>query len=66
LATIDEFEPAFLMDLVGHVYEAAADPDHWDEFLAVLERIYPDARVTLFGHDNGCPTARLGFALRGR
>lgn len=62
MATIDEFEPAFLMDLVGHVYEAAADPDHWDEFLAVLERIYPDARVTLFGHDNGCPTARLGFA----
>jgi DNA-binding CsgD family transcriptional regulator/PAS domain-containing protein len=60
LATIDEFEPAFLMDLVGHIYEAAVDPEHWDQFLAALERVYPDARVTLFGHDSGNPIARLG------
>jgi DNA-binding CsgD family transcriptional regulator/PAS domain-containing protein len=59
LATTDEFEPAFLTDLVGHIYEAAVDPEHWDTFLTVLERIYPGARVTLFGHENGRPSPGL-------
>jgi DNA-binding CsgD family transcriptional regulator len=52
---IDEFDPLFLTDLVGHIYEAAVDVEHWDEFLAALERIYPGSRVTLFGHENGRP-----------
>jgi DNA-binding CsgD family transcriptional regulator len=59
LGTIDEFEPGFLMDLVGQVYEAAIDPERWGEFLAVLERIYPDSRITLFGHENGRPSEAL-------
>jgi DNA-binding CsgD family transcriptional regulator/PAS domain-containing protein len=59
LATIDEFDPTFLTDLVGHIYEAAVDPDHWDEFLTILERVYPGSRVTLFGHENGRPSETL-------
>jgi DNA-binding CsgD family transcriptional regulator len=55
LPTIDEFDPIFLTELVGHIYEAAVDPQHWDEFLNILERIYPGSRVTLFGHENGRP-----------
>jgi hypothetical protein len=47
LATIDEFRPTQLTDLIGHIYEAAVDPAHWDVFLAALERIYPGSRVTL-------------------
>jgi DNA-binding CsgD family transcriptional regulator len=56
---IDEFDPLFLTDLVGHIYEAAVDVEHWDEFLAILERIYPGSRVTLFGHENGRPAEAM-------
>jgi DNA-binding CsgD family transcriptional regulator len=66
LSSIDEFDPLFLTELVGHIYEAALDPRHWNELLAELERIYPDSRVTLFGHENGRPceplTAHRNFA----
>lgn len=55
----DEFDPIFLTELVGHIYEAALDPQHWHEFLVELERIYPDSRVTLFGHENGRPCEAL-------
>ena len=59
MTTIDEFDPIFLTELVGHIYESALDPRHWREFLAELERIYPDSRVTLFGHENGRPCEAL-------
>jgi DNA-binding CsgD family transcriptional regulator len=57
---MDEFEPAVLGDLVGTIYEAAIDPNHWSDLVTGLERIYPESRVTLFGHDNGSPTASVG------
>jgi DNA-binding CsgD family transcriptional regulator/PAS domain-containing protein len=60
LAATDEFNPTFLMELVGHLYEAAIDQGHWGEFLGALETVYPDSRVTLFGHEDGRP----GEALR--
>jgi len=56
---MDEFDTSFVADLVGHIYEAAVNPSHWGEFVSALERIYPESRVTLFGHANGCPTASL-------
>jgi DNA-binding CsgD family transcriptional regulator/PAS domain-containing protein len=56
---MDEFDPSFVADLVGHVYEAAVDPGHWGEFVTALERVYPESRVTLFGHADGCPTSSL-------
>lgn len=59
MSSIDEFDPMFLTELVGHIYEAALEPRHWNEFLAELERIYPDSRVTLFGHENGRPCEPL-------
>jgi len=59
---MDEFDGRFVADLVGCIYEAAIDPSHWNEFVATLERVYPDSRVTLFGHENGCPTASLSVA----
>jgi DNA-binding CsgD family transcriptional regulator len=43
------------MDLVGHIYETAADPQHWQEFVTLLEQIYPHGRVTLFEHDKARP-----------
>lgn len=52
-----DLETMQLLDLVGHLYEAAADPKHWDEFVAALERIYPDGRITLFSHERGKPAA---------
>jgi DNA-binding CsgD family transcriptional regulator len=61
LAITNEFDPVFLTELVGHIYEAALDPGHWDEFLTTLERIYPGSRVTLFGHENGRPSAAMTF-----
>ena len=54
-----EFDQTFVTDLVGHIYEAAVDPDHWDQFLATLAIAYPDSRITLFGHENGRPCAAL-------
>jgi DNA-binding CsgD family transcriptional regulator len=56
---MQEFEHKTIAELTGRVYEAALDPDRWTEFVALIERFYPDARVTLFGHDRGCPTATL-------
>ena len=61
MTIIDEFDPASLTELVGHIYEAALDPAHWDEFLSILERIYPGSRVTLFGHENGRPGEGMTF-----
>jgi hypothetical protein len=46
-------------DLVGHIYEAAVDADHWDQFLAAIETVFPESRLTLFGHENGRPRAEL-------
>jgi DNA-binding CsgD family transcriptional regulator/PAS domain-containing protein len=59
LSSLDEFDPMFLTELVGHIYEAALEPRHWSELLVELERIYPDSRVTLFGHENGRPCEPL-------
>src|SRR6187455_2694677 len=59
-ATMDEFEPAILADLVGATYESAVDPGHWSQLVTGLERIYPDSRVTLFGHNASSPTANVG------
>jgi DNA-binding CsgD family transcriptional regulator len=56
---MDEFETEFLMDVVGHIYETAADPQHWQELVTLLERVYPHSRVTLFGHEQGRPGQRL-------
>jgi DNA-binding CsgD family transcriptional regulator/PAS domain-containing protein len=57
---MDEFEPAILTDLVGAIYESAVDPNHWSQLVTGLERIYPDSRVTLFGHNSTSPTANVG------
>jgi hypothetical protein len=59
LAIADELDPIVLTDLVGLIYESALDPKHWDEFLTALEAIYPGARITLFGHENGRPCEAL-------
>jgi DNA-binding CsgD family transcriptional regulator len=56
---MDELEPHFLIDVIGHIYEAAADPDHWQELVTLLERAYPHSRVTLFGHEKGQPLQTL-------
>lgn len=60
---MDEFEPATLTDLVGTIYESAVDPNQWSQLVTGLERIYPESRVTLFGHHNGCPTAKVGASV---
>jgi hypothetical protein len=57
---MDEFEPAILADLVGATYESALDPNHWSRLVGGLERIYPESRVTLFGHNSNSPTANVG------
>jgi DNA-binding CsgD family transcriptional regulator/PAS domain-containing protein len=57
---MDEFQPNRVADLVGCIYQAAVEPGRWSDFVAALERTYPDSRVTLFGHRDGCPTASLG------
>ena len=54
-----DFERGFITDIVGHIYEAAVDADHWDQFLATIETAFPDSRLTLFGHENGRPCAEL-------
>lgn len=56
---MDEFEPAVLTELVGRIYEAAADSGRWDDFLSLLEQIHPDARLALFSHENGRPSQAL-------
>jgi DNA-binding CsgD family transcriptional regulator len=56
---MDETEQAIFTELVGMIYESAVDPGRWDDFLTLLERIHPDSRITLFGHEDG----RLSEAL---
>src|SRR5688572_29438302 len=58
-AYMDEFEPSFIAELVGQIYEAAADASRWDEFLTLLERFHPDSRITLFTHEDGHPSEAL-------
>ena len=55
----DELDPAFVAALVGNIYEAAVDPRRWSDFVDIIERVYPDARVTFFGHENGRPSPGL-------
>ncbi len=55
---MDNLNSQQLMDVVGHIYETAADPQHWQEFVTLLERVYPHSRVTLFGHDKARPARR--------
>lgn len=50
---MDEFEPSFIAELVGQIYEAAYDARRWDDLLTLLERLHPDSRITLFTHDSG-------------
>lgn len=52
---MDDLDSMRLMDLVGHIYETAADPQHWQEFVTLLERLYPHGRVTFFEHDKRAP-----------
>jgi hypothetical protein len=56
---MDEFEPAVLTELIGRIYEAAADSGHWGDFLSLLEQIHPDTRLALFSHENGRPSKTL-------
>lgn len=56
---MDDLDSRRLMDLVGHIYETAADPQHWQEFIALLERIYPHGRITFFEHDKRAPARAL-------
>ena len=56
---MDEFEPAALTELIGQIYEAAVDSRRWDDFLALIARFHPDARITLFGPENGRPAEAL-------
>src|SRR5579859_4458463 len=56
---MDEFEPAILTELIGRIYEAAADSAHWGDFLSLIEQIHPDARLALFAHENGRPSTAL-------
>lgn len=55
-------EPAFYAATVGHIYEAALDAQRWHDVLGALDQLYPEARITLFGHRNGRGGA--GFAFR--
>ncbi len=50
-----------IMDLLGHITEAAVHSDHWATFLEALEDHYPETRMMLFGHENGRPTSALTF-----
>jgi DNA-binding CsgD family transcriptional regulator len=56
---MDELDSEFLIEVIGHIYEAAADPEHWQELVTLLERAYPHSRVTLFGHQKGQPLQTL-------
>lgn len=56
---MDEFDPIALTDLVGRIYEAAADDRHWNEFVDVLSQLYPAARIAMFGHDHKNPALSL-------
>ena len=53
-----------LLDLVGHLYEAAAsDSAHWDSFIGAIERIYPGGRITEAAGNNqgGCSMRVVSF-----
>jgi DNA-binding CsgD family transcriptional regulator len=60
---MNELDPEAVADLVACIYEAAVEPRHWHELVTSLERIYPESRVTLFGHRDGHPTANLAAAV---
>jgi hypothetical protein len=51
----------FYAATVGHIYEAALDPRRWHDVLGALDHLYPDARITLFGHRDGRPGASFRF-----
>src|SRR5262245_27968007 len=59
----DEFDARAVAHLVGCVYESAIDPPHWHAFVGALSRIHPQSRITLFGHDDACPTADLAVEV---
>jgi DNA-binding CsgD family transcriptional regulator len=58
---VGDLKPAFHAATIGHIYEAALDPQRWQDVIDALERVYPDARITLFGHRNGRPQAAFSF-----
>ena len=60
---MSEPDAASVADLIACIYQAAIEPQHWNELVASLERIYPESRVTLFGHREGDPTAGLSAAV---
>jgi DNA-binding CsgD family transcriptional regulator len=57
----DELEPGALSALIGHIYEAVANPAHWADFLSALETHYPGSRITLFTHEDGQPRPDMTF-----
>jgi DNA-binding CsgD family transcriptional regulator/PAS domain-containing protein len=59
---MDEFDTVLVTDLIGRTCEAAVDPNQWHGFADALERVYPESRITLFGHENGRPVANLAVA----
>jgi DNA-binding CsgD family transcriptional regulator len=58
--SIDEFDTVFLTEIIGRIYEAAVEPALWNDFVDILESVYPGARVTLFGHEPDRP-GRMRF-----
>lgn len=61
MAGAKALKPTFVAGLVGHIYEAALDPQRWHKVLDALDHLYPDARITLFGHSQGRPGANFSF-----
>ena len=61
MAGLRDPKPAFYAATVGHIYEAALDPRRWHDVLGALDLLYPEARITLFGHRNGRGGASFAF-----
>ena len=53
--------PSFYVDLVGHIYESALDPERSRDVVDLLADLYPGSRVTLFAHRNGRPLEDLAI-----
>lgn len=51
MACPEPISPMLVAELVGDIYEAAVDATLWRPFVGKIDAIYPDARITLFGHD---------------
>lgn len=49
--------PMLAAELVGDIYEAAVDASLWRPFVEKIGAIYPDVRITLFGHDEAAGPA---------